>query len=180
MHSYMSTNYHDYPVIFKTLKASNGGGAFGIFCILFFAAFFFRFLAFLGAYIEQRVFIDTTIKVDQDEVRGESPAGTKCCGDDIVSLDKSEDTASTPHVYRSTMAKFFHFTPQSLYRDFIRLILAFVSTMVGYVLMLGVMTFVVPYFFAVILGASFGEVFFLRLSNAIGIRPGGTFCVSLH
>jgi copper transporter 1 len=175
MNSHLTTNYAGYSVVFDTLKAANGGAAFGIFCVLFFTAFIFRGLAFLGAYIEQRVFVPSSLR-DDDETSHEEDIEEKCCGP----ADSSHENTTDLIKERSTLAKFFHFTPQSLYRDFIRLILVFVSTMIGYALMLAVMSFILLYFFAVILGIAFGEIFFLRLSIVMGMRPAGTFCVALH
>ena len=174
MNSYMTINYDSYPVVFKTLTASSGGAAFGIFCVLFFSAFFYRGLAFLAAYLEQRVFKTEVPCQNNDDTDTEA----KCCDVDVPVSNNPEIANSEKD--RSVLAKFFHFTPQSLYRDFIRLIITFVSAMFGYALMLAVMSFVITYFFAVVLGMAFGEIFFLRLATVMGIRHTGMFCSSLH
>ncbi|CDR36932.1 CYFA0S01e05666g1_1 [Cyberlindnera fabianii] len=175
MNSHLTTKYAGYPVVFETLQAASGGAAFGIFCVLFFSAFFFRGLSFLGAYIEQRVFVPTKLTEDAGSSSTEEEE-IKCCGPATATeIGLNQNTSD-----RSVLAKFFHVTPQSLYRDFVRLIIVFVSTMIGYALMLAAMSFVLLYFFAIVLGIAFGEIFFLRLSHAFGIRPAGTFCVTLH
>lgn len=191
MNTYLTTEYSGYPVVFKTLTASSGGAAFGIFCILFFTAFAFRGLGFLSAYIEQRVFQKVkNFNMNNDDGfvhQHQSMTGTH--KHDVQESGRSSDAESelpkntTNHDLqknRSTLAKFFAVTPTSLYRDFIRVIIAFISAMLGYALMLAAMTFIIPYFFAIILGLSFGEVFFHRLASVMEINTNNSICESLH
>lgn len=189
MNSYLTTDYSGYPVVFKTLTAANGGAAFGIFCILFFTAFAFKGLGFLSAYLEQAVFRDPK-KFDLSEndstIHQHHHVETHNHKDDIQESSRSSDTESDltkkKHFEknRSVIARFFSVTPTSLYRDFIRVILAFVSAMLGYALMLAAMSFIIPFFFAVILGLSFGEVFFHRLASVMEINTNNSICGSLH
>ncbi|GMF05527.1 unnamed protein product [Ambrosiozyma monospora] len=65
-------------------------------------------------------------------------------------------------------------------KDIIRLLIAFVSAMFGYALMLAAMSFVILYFFAACLGIAFGEVFFNRLSIVLGINKNSALCGALH
>ncbi|CAM9013358.1 unnamed protein product [Wickerhamomyces anomalus] len=184
MNTFLTTKYSGYPVVFKNLSAASGGAAFGIFCVLFFTAFAFRGLGFLSAYLEQTVFRDPK-KFDLSE--NETDHHTHHDEKDVI----NESTRSTDmesvlvkkrdaEKNRSVIAKFFAVTPSSLYRDFIRVILAFVSAMLGYALMLAAMSFIIPYFFAIILGLSFGEVFFHRLASVMEINTNNSICESLH
>lgn len=172
MNTYLTEGFVGYPVVFSGLHAANGGQAFGIFVLLFFVAFFFRGTGFLCAYIEQIVFVPSRLTVDDDTASDEK-IGSTC---------SEEEAQTTTEIVkeRSTLAKFFQYSPHSLYRDFIRLLIVFVSAMLGYGLMLAAMSFVLLYFFAVVLGIAFGEIFFLRLSNVMGLTTSGGSCVSLH
>ncbi|CCH45103.1 Copper transport protein CTR1 [Wickerhamomyces ciferrii] len=182
MNTFLTTKYSGYPVIFQTLKASNGASAFGIFCILFFTAFATRGLTFLGAYLQQKVFTPPK-KFDLSENHNHTTTINKS---DINESSNTVDTESNEshtqkHLKnRSVLAQFLDITPTSIYRDFIRLLLAFLSAMFGYALMLAAMTFIIPYFFAIILGLSFGEVFFFRLASIMEINQSESFCESFH
>lgn len=180
MNSYLTTHYNGYPVVFKTLTASSGGAAFGIFCALFFTAFAFRGLTFLSAYVEQKVFRD--IK-PFDLSENETPVNSQKTDvhESSRSTDVESDINRKKHLKeRSAIAKFFAVTPTSLYRDFIRLIIAFVAAMFGYAIMLAAMSFVILYFFAIVLGLAFGEVFFFRLALVMEINQSNSICESLH
>lgn len=182
MNSYLTTHYDGYPVVFKTLKASSGGAAFGIFCVLFFTAFAFRGLTFLSAYVEQKVFRDIK-PFDLSENDSSATAQKTDMHESNRSTDVESDTNNRKKhcaKERSVIAKFFAVTPTSLYRDFIRLIIAFVAAMFGYAIMLAAMSFVILYFFAIVLGLAFGEVFFFRLSLVMEINQSNSICESLH
>lgn len=55
MNMYFVEGYLDYPVLFKTLKAESGAAAFGIFCVVFFSCFAFRFCGWYRSYLEEKV-----------------------------------------------------------------------------------------------------------------------------
>ncbi|QOU21959.1 hypothetical protein BRETT_002123 [Brettanomyces bruxellensis] len=178
MNTYLVTDYSDYPVIFKNLKASSKAAAFGIFCVLFFAAFVFRGLAFLNAYLEQRVFHNYTnaVIVQNDP----------CACDPDSELDqKGDDNAvstvgGTHKSFGRILKELFMPGMREWKKDLVRLIIAFVSAMIGYGLMLAAMSFVVLYFFAICLGLAFSEVFFNRLGIAMGINRAASSHASLH
>lgn len=73
MNMYFTTHYDNYPVIFKTLKASNGAAAFGIFCILFFGAFALRGFSFLSLYLEQKIWRTQSVNITIDECECDDP-----------------------------------------------------------------------------------------------------------
>ncbi|KAG7813152.1 hypothetical protein KL921_000698 [Ogataea angusta] len=185
MNYYLTTQYHHYPVIFHTLRAGSGAGAFGIFCVLFFGAVFFRGLFFLSAYLEQRVFHNLTNAVliqeidncacDPEEDQKTQPTGaTSATGAPGGTLNAK--SLGLGKIVKQT------FCPGlgELKRDFIRLLIAFTAAMFGYALMLAAMSFVLLYFFAICLGMAFGEIFFNRLSIVLGINKNSSLCGSLH
>ncbi|KAH3674837.1 hypothetical protein WICMUC_003040 [Wickerhamomyces mucosus] len=206
MNTALTTSYKGYPVIFATLSAANGGQAFAIFIILFFTGFTFRGISFLQSYIEQKIFKQPLIikiipndgNLIKDEIKSETLSFTSDDDDNNNNSNNNNNNSesnklrklhSNNHYHhdddfneikqRSILAKFFNRSLISYYQDFIRLILTFIQVMVGYSLMLSVMTFIIPYFFAVILGISIGEVFFHRLSICMDILASGDGA-SLH
>jgi len=64
----------------------------------------------------------------------------------------------------------------SLVRDSGRFLLTFLSATLGYALMLIVMTFVLPYFFAVVLGLALSEFMFSRLLKTYHPDVAGVAC----
>ncbi|GME84894.1 unnamed protein product [Ambrosiozyma monospora] len=173
MNSYLVTTYSNYPVVFKTLKAHSGGAAFGVFCAIFFSAFFLRGLFFLSAYLEQKVFHNYTNAVLVQEVDN--------CACDPESEDEKSPFGALKRKGQASMLRqlFFPGLAESG-KDIIRLLIAFVSAMFGYALMLAAMSFVILYFFAACLGIAFGEVFFNRLSIVLGINKNSALCGALH
>ncbi|KAH3674256.1 hypothetical protein WICPIJ_009637 [Wickerhamomyces pijperi] len=187
MAMYLTTNYQNVPVVFKTLYATNKSTCFAIFVILFFSAFAFRGISFLSSYIEQKIFREGSVshivsQIEKDFEKKGGSGGIQLEGSSLASsIDDLEISGLRKHrsntidsdKYRSPLSQFFHFTPQSIYQDFIRLIITFVQVLIAYGLMLSVMTCVIPYLFAVILGVSFGQVFFDRLSVCMDMIPAG-------
>ncbi|GMM34374.1 high-affinity Cu transporter [Saccharomycopsis crataegensis] len=111
MNTYFTDSYLDYPILFKTLKAKDEGAAFGIFCILFFAAFALRGLNFLIIYLEQKVWktssTDINITIEEEEncaCDAEEDIGS----DEKHSRDESEKHGDQPVV--STTAPNGHVT----------------------------------------------------------------------
>ncbi|KAH3669648.1 hypothetical protein OGATHE_002460 [Ogataea polymorpha] len=124
MNYYLTTHYNHYPVIFHTLRASSGAGAFGIFCVLFFGAVFFRGLFFLSAYLEQRVFHNLTNAVLIQEIDN--------CACDPEEDKKPDSSGGTLRANSLGLGKIIRqtFCPGlgELKRDFIRLLIAFTAT----------------------------------------------------
>ncbi|VEU19434.1 DEKNAAC100506 [Brettanomyces naardenensis] len=179
MNEYLTTKYNGYPVLFKTLKASSGGVAFGIFVLIFFTCFAFRGFSFLGAYLEQRVFhnYSNSVIVEKDD----------CACDPASDSDQkypgASDSTLPEHVHKSfgTILRELLFPGMNeLGKDIIRLLLAFVVAMLGYALMLVAMSFVLLYFFAICAGLAFSEVFFNRLGIVLEINRAIGPCTSLH
>ncbi|KAH3688830.1 hypothetical protein WICPIJ_000190 [Wickerhamomyces pijperi] len=180
MTMYLMTSYLNTPVIFEKLYATNKATCFAIFVVLFCTGFAFRGMAFLNTYIEQRIFRDERRNIEDIKIQVEKDLNSKVIGDsstdqesyEVLSLRKLQSAHGTfNETQRSILAKFLSHTTQSLYQDFIRLLLTFSQVMVAYALMLAVMTCVLPYFFAVCLGIAFGEIFFLRLGHCYGLHP---------
>ncbi|ODV97375.1 hypothetical protein PACTADRAFT_27149, partial [Pachysolen tannophilus NRRL Y-2460] len=188
MDMYFTSNYLNYPVIFKTMVATNGGKAFGIFLALFVSAFFFRGLAFLSSYLEQQVFhnLNNAVFVEIEDncacevAEDDKDSGISSNEDDkqneegianSQSLNKKLPTKDGKILKNkpSKLRQFFLPGRQELLKDIVRLLLAFVSAMFGYALMIAAMSFMLLYFFAVVLGIAFGEVFFNRLAIVLNV-----------
>lgn len=154
MNMAFSTTYNNYPVWFSGLKAASGGAAFGIFVLIFAVAFITRGLIFLSAYLEVKVFHAPNVLVTvEDEAE---------CGCD----DKGEVALVRASVFRQMLWT----NATDARNDVVRLVLAFVIAMFGYALMLATMTFVVVYFFAVVTGLAFAELFWGRLGRVTGVN----------
>lgn len=147
MHMAFTTDYKDYPVLFNSLTASNGGEAFGIFVLLFAIGFLSKSLQFAKSYLEQRVWN-----------RPGFPVVIESSSED----EKDVHAAATTQPVKSNFAS-------SLIKDFIRLILIFVPEMFGFALMLAAMTYSLVYFFAVVSGLSFGTLFFEKLGRKYNV-----------
>lgn len=168
MNMWLTTTYRDYPVLFKNLKANNGGQAFGIFLLFFVVGFLGKGCEFLKNYLEVKVWHNPiynrqTIIIDECACDDEEAGSGKV----LESLERQETPVSH---------SFFTY----LIRDCIRIILVFISEMFGYALMLVAMTFSLVYFFSVILGNTFGRVFFEKLSNKLEILPGANNFAGHH
>lgn len=162
MNMYLTSVYKHYPVLFKGLSASTPGQAFGIFVLFFFASFLTKGFEFAKNYLELKVWNNPNYQVPEPTIVEEC-----ACDDDN---DKVSDGAegSTPAGNHKQLSAF-----TVLFRDVVRFTLCFLSELFGYAMMLVAMTFSLVYFFAVVLGMSFGRFFFERLSDRIHVRPGG-------
>lgn len=190
MHMYFTREFKDYPVIFKSLSASTKGEAFGIFVLLFFAAFFARFLEFIRNYLEEVVWQNKSYSEFEAGVVNHSanlqpatsiqPTGAAgagaggCCtgsADDEDSLDKhvsSDDVivqSQESHLSKSNLP-----IASTIMRDAIRLVLCIVPDLFGYTLMLAAMTFTLTYFFAVVIGSGVGRFVSERLMEKFRIK----------
>lgn len=176
MNSYFVTDWLNYPVIFRTMALSNGGKLFGIFLFLFVLGFLFRGLSFASAYIEQKVFHNY-----QNSVIVEVEENCECGDVDTDSAGKSAQSAPTSHKMRSSKLRQFLLPGKSEFlKDVVRLLLLFLTLMIGYLLMIAAMSYVILYFFAVVLGIAFGEVFFNRLAIVLDVNKNNSLCSTLH
>lgn len=164
MHMYFTSAYKDYPVLFSTLYAANGGQAFGIFVLIFIVSFLTKGIEFAKNYLEQKVWNNPNYVIPQQTTIIEN---CDCDGDEsdkAGSADINEDATPTGHRNISLA--------NTLVRDLIRLSLCFIIELLGYAMMLVAMTYSLVYFFAVVTGMTFGRFFFERLSDTMGIRAG--------
>lgn len=161
MNMYLTSVYKNYPVLFETLKASNGAQAFGIFVLIFVVSFLSKGFEFLKIYLEQKVWknpnyavTQITNIVEECECGDDKEAGSQ---NDVESLTRSANQLSFASV---------------LIRDVIRLVLCFIPELLSYAMMLVAMSFSLIYFFAVVTGMAIGRFFFERLSDSLELRPG--------
>lgn len=146
MNSYFSTHYKGYPVVIRSLYADNGAQVFGIFLLIILLAFVYKAVLFISWCLEVKWFK----AVDQSTEKN----------------PKNQDDENAQQKINAKIPNLLEiFTPtiKDSRNDFIRLILSFISTALIYVMMLISMTYVVVYFFAVVLGLSMAEVFFNRI-----------------
>ncbi|CAD1813667.1 Ctr copper transporter family protein [Candida parapsilosis] len=198
MHMYFTREFKDYPVVFKTLSASNKGQAFGIFVLLFFAAFFARFLEFVRNYLEEVVWQNKNYTEFESGVVNHSanlqPAtsiqattagacggatgttgGNCCAGNADDEEDSFDKRASSDGVYvQSQEAKPAKSSSlplaSTIMRDAIRLALCIIPDLFGYTLMLAAMTYTLTYFFAVVIGSGVGRFVSERLMEKFRIK----------
>lgn len=170
MNMYLTKAYKDYPVLFSTLLASNGGQAFGLFLLFFVVSFLSKGLEFLKNYLEQKVWNNPNYLVAQQTTIIEN-----CDCDDTDKEGSAVGEASTPTGTHRHLS-----LANTLVRDVIRLGLCFVIELFGYAMMLVVMTMSLVYFFAVVTGMAVGRFFFERLSDAMGVRPGANNFLGHH
>ncbi|KAI3402904.2 CTR1 [Candida oxycetoniae] len=192
MHMWFTTHFKDYPVVFETLSASTKGGAFGIFVLLFFAAFFARLLEFVRNYLEEVVWVNPKYQEFENGVvnhraklhQTESGGGEGACepgacgaGQERIttdSLDKNLVSESGNEIHSTTSShesKKSHIgTASKIMRNVIRLALCIIPDLFSYTLMLAVMTFTLTYFFAVVLGSGIGRFVSERLSEKFSIK----------
>lgn len=148
MNQYFNNQWDNYPVLFKQFYAHTAAACFGIFVVLFATAYAFRLFSYIHAYLDQYVFIKTETAPACPECEGNIPAPKKTAGTVLKAV-------------------FFPGAKESAY-DVVRLILYFLTALLGYCLMLGAMTYVLVYFFAVCLGLAFSDLFFFRWGRAKG------------
>lgn len=160
MNMYLTTKFKAYPVLFSSLSAKNKGEAFGIFVLIFVVCFVSKGLEFLKNYLEIRVWNNPNYKTETTIIEQ--------CECDEKDMDGSLEAqpATARRVSHLPLVK-------ALFRDFIRLLLCFLPELLSWAMMLVAMSFVLTYFFAVVLGMSFGRFFFENLSNRLNLRPGG-------
>lgn len=156
MNMWLTTQYKNYPILFELLSASNGGQAFGIFVLVFVASFLSKGFEFAKNYLEQRVWKNPNYQV--------TTIVENCECDDT---EKGYSTGGSAHSGPKGLSVF-----SIMARDLTRIILCFLSEMLGYAMMLVAMSFSLVYFFGVVLGMALGRFFFERLSDKMNLRPG--------
>ncbi|ODQ79814.1 hypothetical protein BABINDRAFT_161504 [Babjeviella inositovora NRRL Y-12698] len=173
MNMKFSTNWNNYEVLFTNLKATSGGAAFGIFVFLFAVAFTLRGIIFFSSYLEQNIWRSSSAVVVAET---QTVPSVDCGCDD----DEEKISSSPPPTIQkpSLLRQFFFTTFTEFKRDVIRLVIAFVAIMLSYALMLAVMTYVVLYFFAVVLGLAFGELWWGRIGRIMNVSPANGVCVA--
>lgn len=190
MHMWFTTEFKDYPVLFKTLTASTKGEAFGIFVLLFFAAFFSRLLEFVRNYLEEVVWNNDTYTEYEAGIANHaarvSMEPTRSCADDSIDKDSGiqENIAHPQNVsgdngngngngngaVHNNNSNNGISMASKLVRDAIRLALCIVPDLFGYTLMLAAMTYTLTYFFAVVIGSGVGRFVSERLSENFRIK----------
>lgn len=175
MHMFFTTQYDDYPVLFKDLRANNAGQAFGIFLLLFVVAFLVRGIEFTRNYLEQVVWKNPSY-VDCHPGQAEvTPKAANCCSGD----ETDESTAKVDTRINEVEGAHANARPSwlplasRLVRNAIRLALCILPDLFGFALMLAAMTYTLTYFFAVVLGLGIGRFFFERLSDRHNLKPVG-------
>lgn len=168
MNSYLTHHFNNYPVVFQHLRAHNKRQAFGIFVLIVAVAFVYKFLLFTSWCLEVRWFkkwnsksaIISPVRLESKGDDTSSTASTAREGADYIhDLEfQSQFLPKLPNLLLDFMSP----TTYDLLQDFVRLLLAFASTMFIYILMLVTMSFILTYFFAVVLGLSLAEIFFNR------------------
>ncbi|KAK6200111.1 copper transport protein [Scheffersomyces amazonensis] len=179
MHMFFTTQYKEYPVLFKGLMANNAGQAFGIFLLLFTVAFLARGLEFIRLYLEEKVWKNPNYSSafeQQPKIPHFHRADSETSHDN--SIDKSDSLGVDVDVefVESERGSYKINTlplASRAFRNIIRLVLCILPDLFGYGLMLAAMTYTLTYFFAVVLGSGIGRFFFEKLSSKHHLRPGG-------
>ncbi|KAI5962994.1 CTR1 [Candida pseudojiufengensis] len=181
MHMWFTTQFKDYPVLFKNLSASSKAEAFGIFVLLFFAAFFARFLEFIRNYLEEVVWnndkyveFENGVVNHSANLQPTTSAQANRSGINDESIDKNmtndeNDTEINSHTSISSKKSNMP-VASTIVRDAIRLVLCIVPDLFGYTLMLAAMTYTLVYFFAVVIGSGVGRFASERLMEKYRIK----------
>ncbi|KAG0666986.1 hypothetical protein C6P45_000158 [Maudiozyma exigua] len=172
MNSYLTRKYKNYPVLFEKLYAKDKKGAFGIFVLILVACFVYKFILFVSWCLEVHWFKKWNRTKKFGHNNNENNNSRKVIED---YNDSDDDDERTETEYTETggqlvalpkmpnlMYDIFAPSWKEMCHDIIRILLIFTSTMLIYMLMLVVMTFVLTYTFAVITGLTLSEVFFNR------------------
>lgn len=172
MHMYFTTQYKDYPVLFKTLTASNKGQAFGIFLLLFVVGFLTRGIEFMKNYLEQVVWKNPTyVECHPGQETLTQAETSDCCGP-VQTKKLSSDSEAAAEI-TTTQPPPNLSVASSLFRNAIRLVLCILPDLFGFALMLAAMSYTLTYFFAVVLGLGVGRFVFERLSDRMNLKPVG-------
>lgn len=161
MHMWFTTEFKDYPVLFKKLTALTKAEAFGIFVLLFVVAFIGRALEFLRTYLETRVWHNPVyVRTAAPAITAHHPFSDK--DEEIVAAERTEVGLALLGAPLVVLL---------LFRDAVRLALLVLPELLSYALMLAVMTYTLTYFFAVVVGLGVGRFVFDKLSYRMGMKP---------
>lgn len=173
MNSYLTRKYKNYPVLFEKLYAKDKKGAFGIFVLILAACFVYKFILFVSWCLEVHWFKkwNRTKKFTHNNDNSNNNNGKTI--EDYDDSDDDDERTETEYTETGGQLVALPKMPNLMYdifapswkdmcHDIVRILLIFTSTMLIYMLMLVVMTFVLTYTFAVITGLTLSEVFFNR------------------
>ena len=146
MNSYLTSNWKNYPVLFKKLKADTRGKLFGIFLLLIVATFVYKATGFTLWYLELK-----WSKLSNGNNRDMS----------------EEERLLREKRGRSFIGEIFLPSGYDFLKDAVRAVLVFWSTLIAYMLMLAAMSFILTYIFGIVLGLALFEVFFNRIKIVI-------------
>ncbi|OBA27716.1 hypothetical protein HANVADRAFT_52147 [Hanseniaspora valbyensis NRRL Y-1626] len=146
MNSYLTSNWKNYPVLFKKLKADTRGKLFGIFLLLIVATFVYKATGFTLWYLELR-----WSKLSSGNNRDIS----------------EEERLLREKRGRSLIGEIFLPSGYDFLKDAVRAVLVFWSTLIAYMLMLAAMSFILTYIFGIVLGLALFEVFFNRIKIVV-------------
>lgn len=133
MNMFFSNRALNYPVLFEGLKGKTNGQVAGIVILIIVAGIFHRFLVYVRDLCEHRYW---------------APLSESVCEGIPSNLKPARDTKSANMMHQG--------------RDLGRVLMTVLTAIIGYSLMLITMTFVVPYFFAAVIGLGIGEAIFAR------------------
>lgn len=160
MNSYLTTHFHNYPVLFKHLRADTSGKAFGIWLLLVVTAFVYKFLLFISWYLEIYWFKKWN---RENKTKKYIPYFDNPKEEQIKHPFKNSIPTAPPNI----LFDIFWPSPKNLLQDFIRCLITFCATLLIYMLMLAAMTFVVTYVFGVVTGLALAEVFVNRVKLSL-------------
>ncbi|KAF9277998.1 hypothetical protein BGZ74_003208 [Mortierella antarctica] len=147
MRMFFHTGYADY-VLFETWVPRNLGQYVGTWFALFFITLLYQTIATYHASLEAKWAAAAAL---EDEISSKSDSSVPLTGSVSTSI-----LLHWVHLWRQP------WTMTEAKQNFIRAVLTFVETTLGYALMLVTMTFNVPLFFAVVMGLTIGSVVFSR------------------
>ncbi|KAL6926148.1 hypothetical protein ACO0SA_001690 [Hanseniaspora valbyensis] len=146
MNSYLTSNWKNYPVLFKKLKADTRGKLFGIFLLLIVATFVYKATGFTLWYLELK--------------------WSKLSSGNNKDMSEEERLLREKRG-RSFVGEIFLPSGYDFLKDAVRAVLVFWSTLIAYMLMLAAMSFILTYIFGIVLGLALFEVFFNRIKIVV-------------
>ncbi|CCG83622.1 putative Ctr copper transporter [Taphrina deformans PYCC 5710] len=151
-----TTSYSGVPILFESWAPKDNGAFVGAWFAIFFWAILFRALIWMRSVFETRWAARWYRKYEM------RPVQSRTDSDSINAIDKLEEKRSA---LSSSQRQLQTHAPFRLQVEVPRMLLVFVTVILGYSLMLITMTYVVGYFFAVCTGLAVGELIFGRYSH---------------
>nr|QKY15125.1 CTr-type copper ion transporter (CTR1) [Polytomella parva] len=152
-------------LLWKTWTPKTPGKLCGAFFAMFFLTLFYEFCQLVKANLEayeKRILASIRRQKDPNSVS--NPKGVVVA--EVGGCESRASNGNTESVNTQTFG--LHPTLFTIMLDIARMIMAFITSGIGYLLMLGVMCFNVTIFFSVITGFGIGAVLFGRLKMRIG------------